>query len=31
MVAELEARGVRFDVTHTPVERTDALMGKLSR
>jgi lysine 6-dehydrogenase len=31
MFTELEARGVRFDVTHTPVERTDALMGKLSR
>ena len=28
---ELETRGVRFDVTHTPVERTDALVSKLAR
>jgi lysine 6-dehydrogenase len=31
MFAELEARGVRFDFTNSPVERTDALMSKLSR
>ena len=31
MFAELEARGVRFDVTHAPAERTDALTSKVSR
>jgi hypothetical protein len=31
MFAELEGRGVRFDVTTSPVETPESLMSKVSR